>query len=53
MVGGNFFATQFYADVEGGPDDSNFRLAMEELDFYTHEGRVLRTYPADPFRYQV
>lgn len=53
MVGGNFFATQFYADVEGGPDDSNFRLAMEELDFYTHEVRVLGTYPADPFRYQV
>ena len=22
MVGGNFFATQFYADVEGHPDDT-------------------------------
>ncbi len=52
MVGGDFFATQFYADVEGGPGDLNFRLAMEELDFYTHEVRVLGTYPADPFRHQ-
>jgi prephenate dehydratase len=23
MIEGNFFATQFYADVEGHPDDPN------------------------------
>ena len=52
MVGGDFFATQFYADVEGDPRERNVSLAMEELDFYTHEVRILGTYPADPFRYQ-
>ncbi len=51
MVGGDFVATQFYADIEGDPRDSNVRLAMEELAFFTHEVRVLGTYPADPFRF--
>ncbi|MEE2996432.1 MAG: prephenate dehydratase [Pseudomonadota bacterium] len=50
MVGGDFFATQFYADVEGDPRDSNVKLAFEELDFYTHEVKVIGTYPADPLR---
>ena len=31
MVGGNFFATQFYADVEGHPDDRALVFALEEL----------------------
>ena len=34
MVEGNFFATQFYADVEGHPEDKNLVLAFEELSFY-------------------
>jgi prephenate dehydratase len=51
MVGGDFFATQFYADVEGDPRDLNVRLAFEELGFYTHEITILGTYPADPFRF--
>ena len=50
MIGGDFFATQFYADVEGDPRDRNVKLAFEELDFYTHEVRILGTYPADPLR---
>jgi len=52
MVGGDFFATQFYADVEGDPRDRNVRLAFEELDFYTHEVTILGTYPADAFRFR-
>ena len=52
MVGGNFFATQFYADVEGDPRDRNVKLALEELAFFTHEVRILGTYPADPFRFR-
>ena len=50
MVGGSFNATQFYADVEGHPDDPGLRLALEELAFFSHEVRLLGTYPADPFR---
>ena len=50
MVGGQFTATQFYADVEGHPSDDNLKLAFEELDFYTQYLKVLGTYPADPRR---
>ena len=41
MVEGNFFATQFYADIEGDPSDENVRLALEELTFFSREVRVL------------
>lgn len=51
MVGGSFEATQFYADVEGHPDDRNLALALEELAFFSHEVRILGTYPASRFRH--
>ncbi len=51
MVGGSFTATQFYADIEGHPDDANVRLALEELGYFTTETRVLGVYPADPRRF--
>ncbi|MGE0745936.1 MAG: prephenate dehydratase [Rhodospirillales bacterium] len=51
MVGGNFTATQFYADVEAHPEDRSLKFAFEELGFFTHELRILGTYPGDPFRY--
>lgn len=52
MVDGDFVATQFYADVEGDPRDTNLKLALEELDFFTHKVTILGTYPADPFRFK-
>ncbi|CCG41662.1 Chorismate mutase/prephenate dehydratase [Magnetospirillum molischianum DSM 120] len=50
MVGGEFVATQFYADVEGHPASHGLRLALEELDFFSHEVRILGVYPQHPFR---
>ena len=50
MVDGSFTATQFYADIEGHPDDRNVRLALEELDYFTSELKLLGVYPADPRR---
>ncbi len=50
MVGGNFFATQFYADVEGHPDERPLMLALEELAFFSKEMKVLGVYPAHPYR---
>ncbi|HUB97004.1 MAG TPA: prephenate dehydratase [Stellaceae bacterium] len=50
MVGGRFTATQFYADVEGHPDDRPLKLALEELRFFSREVTILGTYPAHPFR---
>jgi prephenate dehydratase len=50
QIGGDFFATQFYADVEGHPDERPLQLALEELAFFSAEVRILGVYPADPFR---
>jgi prephenate dehydratase len=50
MLGGEFHATQFYADVDGHPQDRPLALALEELRFFSEELRLLGTYPADPFR---
>ncbi|MHC0052385.1 prephenate dehydratase [Actibacterium sp. D379-3] len=50
MVDGSFTATQFYADIEGHPDDRNVQLALEELDYFTSHVALLGVYPADPRR---
>jgi prephenate dehydratase len=50
MIEGNFFATQFYADVEGHPDDRSLALALEELAFFSKELKILGVYPAHAFR---
>ena len=50
MVGGQFTATQFYADVEAHPDDRPLKLALEELEFFSTEVRILGVYPAHPSR---
>lgn len=50
MVDGQFTATQFYADIEGHPDDRNVQLALEELDYFTTHVTLLGVYPADPRR---
>ncbi len=46
MLDGSFTATQFYADIEGHPDDRNVQLAFEELRFFTDQFHVLGVYPA-------
>ncbi len=51
MVGGSFTATQFYADIEVHPEDPNVQLALEELDYFTHEHSILGVYPASADRY--
>jgi prephenate dehydratase len=47
---GNFFATQFYSDVEGHPEDRLVKLALEELAFFSREMKILGVYPAHPYR---
>jgi prephenate dehydratase len=51
--GASFAATEFYADIEGHPDERPVRLAMEELHFFTSEVRLLGTYRANPFRAEL
>jgi prephenate dehydratase len=50
MVGGEFTATQFYADVEAHPEDRTLALALEELAFFSREVRILGVYPAHKLR---
>jgi prephenate dehydratase len=47
MVGGSFTATEFYADIEGYPEDDNVRLAFDELRYFTSAFNILGVYPAD------
>ena len=47
---GQFSATQFYADIEGHPEDRSVRLALEELAFFSSYTKILGTYPASPMR---
>ena len=50
MVGGEFIATQFLAEVDGHPDEPGVARALEELTFFTTDVTILGVYPADPFR---
>ncbi|MCJ2089159.1 prephenate dehydratase [Methylobacterium sp. E-005] len=50
MMDGEFTATQFYAEVDGHPEDPGLARALDELGFFSRELRVIGTYPAHPFR---
>ena len=50
QLGGSFSATQFYADIEGHPEERNVRLALEELGFFSAAFKILGVYRADPGR---
>jgi prephenate dehydratase len=50
QLGGSFNATQFYADIEGHPEDRSVKLALEELAFFTSKLTVLGIYPASKLR---
>jgi prephenate dehydratase len=53
MVGGSFTATQFYADIEGHPDDAPVKRALEELGYFTNMLEILGVYPAHPGRWDI
>lgn len=50
MVGGSFTATQFYADIEGHPEDPAVKRALDELGYFTNMLKILGVYPAHPDR---
>lgn len=51
MVDGSFTATQFYAEVEGHPDDPALARALEELEYFTSYLNILGVYPAAEARH--
>jgi prephenate dehydratase len=52
MVNGSFTATQFYADVDGHPEDRTLARALEELEFFSQPKslKILGVYHAHAFR---
>jgi prephenate dehydratase len=52
MIEGSFAATQFYADVDGHPDERALELALEELEFVSQPKtlKILGVYPAHRYR---
>ena len=50
QLGGSFNATQFYADIQGHPDEPNVAAALQELEFQTAKMSVMGVYPASPYR---
>ena len=53
QIGGKFIATQFYADIEGHPDDPAVARALEELQFFSEKVRILGVYEGHPMRRQL
>ncbi len=53
QLGGSFFASQFYAEIEGHPEDPMVKLAMEELSFFSAKLKILGVYQASPFRASI
>jgi prephenate dehydratase len=50
LLEGSFQAAQFYLDVEGHPEERGLKLALEELDFFAREVKILGVYPANSYR---
>ena len=50
QLDGAISATQFYADIEGHPDDAGVRHAFDEMAFFTHKYRILGSYPQSQYR---
>lgn len=53
MLDSSFAATIFMVDIEGHPEDLPVRLALEELDFFTWEIKILGTYAASEHRQKI
>ena len=53
MEGGRFTATQFYAEVDGRPEDAHLARALEELSFFSERFELLGVFEADPLRAEL
>ncbi|WP_333766769.1 prephenate dehydratase [Streptomyces sp. IBSBF 2435] len=50
QMGAGLNPSRFYIEIEGHPDEPRVALALEELDFFSSEVRLLGVYPAHPYR---
>lgn len=49
-VGEGFVVAEFYAEVEGHPDDPSVKLALEELSFFSKEVNIVGVFPMHDYR---
>ncbi|MBY4677916.1 prephenate dehydratase [Marinobacterium arenosum] len=52
MASDTMQASSFHLDVEGHPYEQSMQYALQELNFFAKDVRVMGTYPAHPFRYR-
>ena len=52
MASDTMQAASFHLDVEGHPHQKSMQYALQELDFFAKEVRIIGTYPAHPFRFK-
>jgi prephenate dehydratase len=50
MEDGRFTATQFYAEVDGRPEERHVARALEELSFFSERFELLGVFASDPMR---
>ena len=50
MDGGTMKASHFHMDIQGHPQQHNMLLALEELDYFAGDVRILGSYPAHDYR---
>ncbi|MGI1669753.1 MAG: prephenate dehydratase [Neptuniibacter sp.] len=50
MASDSMTATSFHLDVEGHPEEKAMKYALQELDFFAKEVRIMGTYEWHPFR---
>ncbi|MEQ9314249.1 MAG: prephenate dehydratase [Henriciella sp.] len=53
QIDGSFTATQFYAEIEGHPDERSVQLALEELGFFSTSLKIIGVFPGHPERYRL
>jgi len=51
MAGGTLRESTFHLDAAAHPDQRSMQLALQELEFFGVDIRILGTYPAHPFRH--
>ena len=49
-IGENFGVAEFLLEVEAHPEQPRMIQALDELEYFSEEKRLLGVYPADPFR---
>ena len=50
MLGGSFEATQFFADIQGHPEDRSVDRAFDELGYFNNRLDVIGVYKQSSYR---